>query len=81
MTVHVLIFGAAASAAGSDRVMVVVGDHPTVDEISAALAEQHPALRFALSAPRLAVNGAFAGRETVVAECDEVALITLVGGG
>jgi len=88
MQVEVLLFGPAAMAAGADRVTVSMPERPTggtdsatARDITAALIEQHPALRFALSAPRLAVNQKFASPDTVVRPGDEVALITLVGGG
>lgn len=81
MDVDVLIFGAAAMIAGRNRVTVRVHGSPTVADVASALAVQHPELRFALSPPRLAVNHAFAGPEARITEGDEVALITLVGGG
>lgn len=71
-------------AAGADEVTVTVNDSPTAGDIVAALLEQHPALGFALvpsARPRLAVNHAFAEPQMQVRAGDEVALITLVGGG
>jgi molybdopterin converting factor small subunit len=82
--VDVLIFGAAASDAGSDRVAVTVGDRPTVREVLAALHVQHPVIRGALPPPesgRLAVNHAFASGDHEIGHGDEVALVTLLGGG
>lgn len=79
-----LTFGAAAACAKAGRVTVTVGEGATVREVLAALAEQHRALRFALPNPdsgRLAVNHAFASGDHPVRPGDEVALITLVGGG
>lgn len=84
MQVDVLIFGGAAIAAQADRVVVRVGEDPTVHDVLAALREQHPALGFALPPPdsgRLAVNQAFANGDHAIHPGDEVALITLVGGG
>lgn len=77
----VLIFGSAAVAAGRDRVSVHVADTARVADVVVALAEQHPTLRFALAPARVAVNHAFAAPTSPVAPGDEVALITLVGGG
>lgn len=54
---------------------------PTVGAVLGALGEQHPALRSALSGARLAVNHAFVTPETRVGAGDELALISLVGGG
>ena len=84
MEVEVLLFGAAAAREESDRVRVVVGSEPAVRDILVALHEQHPGLRFAVPPPetgRLAVNQTFAGAAHPVRAGDEVALITLVGGG
>lgn len=84
MEVAVLLFGAAATREKSDRVTVVVGGEPTVQDVLKALHEQHPDLRFALPSVergRLAVNQSFVRGEHPIREGDEVALITLVGGG
>lgn len=84
MEVEVLLFGAAATRENSGRVTVVVGAEPTVRDVLAALHEQHPDLRFALPSAetgRLAVNQSFARGEHTIRPGDEVALITLVGGG
>lgn len=84
MQVEVLIFGGAALTAKADSVTVAVGEAPTVRDVLAALHKQHPALKFALPPPesgRLAVNQAFAKGDHAVKQDDEVALITLVGGG
>ncbi len=85
---EVLLFGPAAHAAQASRVpvAVVVSPHehasgPAVRDVLGALGEQHPALRAALSGARLAVNHAFVTPETRVAPGDELALISLVGGG
>jgi molybdopterin converting factor small subunit len=90
MQVEVLIFGGASLAGKADRVTVEVSAKPTVREVLAALHAQHSALKFALPPPetgRLAVNQAFAKGDhpimpgPVAQGGDEVALITLVGGG
>lgn len=84
MQVEVLIFGGTAISAQADRVTVAMGEAPTVRDVLAALHEQHPALKFALPPPesgRLAVNQTFAKGNHAIQPGDEVALITLVGGG
>jgi molybdopterin converting factor small subunit len=84
MQVEVLIFGAASFGAKTDRVTVEVSAAPTVREVLAALHAHHPALKFALPPPasgRLAVNHSFARGDHAIRPGDEVALITLVGGG
>lgn len=77
------LFGA-ATREKADRVIVVVGAEPTVKDVLRALHEQHPDLRFALppaDTGRLAVNQSFARGDHPVKAGDEVALVTLVGGG
>lgn len=79
--VDVLIFGAAALGAKTDRVRVCIRDGAIAEEVLGALAEQHPGLGSALVGARLAVNAAFAKPGTPVRSEDELALISLVGGG
>jgi molybdopterin converting factor small subunit len=86
MRVEVLIFGPASQAVGSDRIgveceVVSGAAGPTATEVLAAIASQHPGLAFAVAGARLAVNHAFATPETTIAREDEVALVSLVGGG
>lgn len=81
METDVLIFGSTALGANTDRVAVRVRDSATAEEVLAALAEQHPGLGAALVGARLAVNSAFAKPGTPVRAGDELALISLVGGG
>ncbi len=84
MEVEVLLFGAVATREKSDRVAVVVSDEPTVRDVLVALHIQHPDLRFALppaETGRLAVNQSFARGDHPIKTGDEVALVTLVGGG
>ncbi len=81
MTVQVLVFGAIAAAANAHSVSVAVPSSPTVADVLAALAAEHPALRFALPSARLAINSAFAASTAAVGPGDELALIALVGGG
>ncbi len=87
MTVQVLIFGAAARAAGTDRVAVRVmargpdQDTTTAADVLKSLSEQHASLGPALVGARLAVNHQFAPEHQPIRSADEVALISLVGGG
>jgi len=81
VTVEVLIFGSAAQAVKSDRMVVEVGEAATAREVLVALAENRPELRFAVVSARLAVNQAFAAPELRIEPGDELALISLVGGG
>jgi len=81
MTIEVLIFGAAAAAAKGDRVVVRLEPPATARGVLEAIGVQHPGLRFAVSSGRLAVNHAFAHADAVITSKDELALISLVGGG
>ena len=81
VTVEVLIFGAAAAAIKADRVPVTVPNDASAQHVLDALATQHPTLRAALQGARLAVNQSFAKADTAIKAGDEVALISLVGGG
>jgi molybdopterin converting factor small subunit len=85
MRIEVLIFGEVSERLGADRVVVEVGGEPTVRGVLEALRAQWPGLGAAASSPetgRLAVNQAFAsGDHAIRAGRDEVALVTLVGGG
>lgn len=84
MKLEVLIFGAAALAARSGRLSVDVPHPATAADVLAALEAQHPSLAFALkppATPRLAVNHAYVPPTHTVSPADELALITLLGGG
>jgi molybdopterin converting factor small subunit len=82
VTIEVLVFGVAAQSVKSDRVTVrVERGAPSVRDILAAIGEQHPLLRHAATHGRIAVNHAFAQHECTVSATDEVALISMVGGG
>lgn len=81
MTVEVLIFGAAAHHANTDRVPITLTDSATASDALNALARQHPHLAFATSGARLAINHAFAAPDSPILPTDELALISLVGGG
>ncbi len=87
MQLEVLVFGQVATTIAADRIRIEVAasadEHAssTVHAVLAALDEQHPEIRFALPAARIAVNHAFATADTRVTARDELALISLVGGG
>lgn len=76
------MFAVCREKLGQDHVDVdLVGDHPTVSDLKAALAASHPELAPLLPIVRIAVNHAFAGADDAVAEQDELALIPPVSGG
>jgi len=57
------------------------GGRATARTVLDALRIQHRALAFATDGARLAINQRFAQPDSEVREGDEVALISLVGGG
>ncbi len=87
MHLEVLVFGQVATIAECDRVRIHLAraahecETATVREVLTALGEQHPDVRFALASARIAVNHSFAGGDATVTITDELALISLVGGG
>ena len=87
MHLDVLVFGQVATtvAANRLRIHVVTSAHDparaTVRDVLNALGDQHPGVRFALASARIAVNQSFATADAGVTARDELALISLVGGG
>lgn len=81
MEVRVLLFGAEARAAGCVAVEVGIGQGACVDDLRAALGQQHPLLAGFLAHARVARNHAFARGEDRIEAGDELALIGLVSGG
>lgn len=81
MTVEILLFGAAAAAVKAERIPVTLPVAATVRDVLDALTVQYAPLRPMLQSARIAVNHGFAKPETPIRPGDEVALISLVGGG
>ena len=79
--VRVLVFGPAARAVGAASVSVRAALPIAAGALLHELRMQHPALEFALTNARLAVNHAIARADAPVRAGDEVALIALVDGG
>lgn len=77
----VLLFGPAAVATGTDRVVFDSLEPFSVDTLKAAMAQQFPQLTELLEVGRLAINQGFVTGDTLVAQGDEIALITMVSGG
>ena len=82
MQVAVKLFGPAAQRVGSREVRVSLdGERPTCQDLRAALARAAPALGDMLPVSRFAVNQEFVGRECMLKEVDEIAVIPPVSGG
>jgi len=67
--------------AGTRELDVELAGGATVETAWAALVERHPVLAPGRPALRFALNGEYAGPETVLADGDEVAMIPPVSGG
>lgn len=80
MQFRVLLFGPAATAAGTGQITLESPAPLTARATLERLAEV-PALRPLLTGARLAVNHAFVAPDHPVRESDELALIALVSGG
>jgi molybdopterin converting factor subunit 1 len=81
MRVNVRLFARARELAGHEAVEVEVPAGATVSALRDAIAEQAPALATFVRLCAVAVGGAYAVEEDVVAEGAEVALIPPVSGG
>jgi molybdopterin converting factor small subunit len=67
--------------AGGPRLAVDVADGATVDEVLVRVAEEQPALAAGLPSALTVVHGTQVGGERVLAEGDELAVLTPVAGG
>ena len=81
MEVEIRYFAAAREATGVGTERVRVADGATVADVRDQLVARHPALAEALPGLRFAVDEAFAGEDTPVADGAVLALIPPVGGG
>jgi molybdopterin synthase catalytic subunit len=80
--VTILLFATLKDAAGSKHVTIqVAGEHSTVADVRAALAERYPALRRPLESAIAAVNEEFAEAEDRIGPGDSVAFFPPVSGG
>jgi molybdopterin converting factor small subunit len=67
--------------AGNARLAVDVAEGATVDDVLVRVARERPALAAGLPSALTVVHGAQVGGERVLAEGDEVAVLTPVAGG
>jgi MoaE-MoaD fusion protein len=81
MRIVVRLFGPEAQRLGRREVAVDAPGPVTCADLTDLLGKQHPELSANLPRCRLAVNHEFAGRDDLVREEDEVALIGQVSGG
>ena len=81
MELRVLLFASAKEAVGAAEVKLPASRASTVRELTAALAEAHPALAQLLPSSMIAVNQEYAEEDDPVGPSDEVALIPPISGG
>ena len=80
-TVRVLLFDVLRREIGESEVRAEVPDGATGADLLDRLAAEHPPIAEHRPVVRLAVNRQYTPADTVLAEGDEVALITPVSGG
>ena len=81
MRIDVRLGPALSRLAGGPRLAVDVADGATVDDVLVRVAETRPALATGLPSALTVVRGTQVGGGRVLAEGDEVALLTPVAGG
>jgi molybdopterin converting factor small subunit len=81
MRIDVRLGGGLSRLAGGPRLALDVADGATVADVLARLAAEQPAIAPGLPSALTVVRGAQVGEERVLAEGDEVAVLTPVAGG
>jgi molybdopterin converting factor small subunit len=80
MNINVLAFGIAKEILGGAQVGVSLSDNVSVGALKISLEKWYPELK-RLTSFAIAVNGAYAGPDTIIQPGDEVAIIPPVSGG
>jgi molybdopterin converting factor small subunit len=81
MRIDVRLGGGLSRLAGGARLAVDVADGATVADVLAHLARERPAIAAGLPSALTVVHGTQVDDERVLAEGDEVAVLTPVAGG
>lgn len=81
MEVEIRLFATLKDRVGQDSIKVSIDEPATVSTLLQVVEEAYPALAQALPSTIIAVNKAYAGSETPVADGDELALFPPVSGG
>ena len=81
VVVTVLLFDVLRQRVGRGTLAATVAAGSTATDLLDQLAREHASVAEHRPVTRLAVNGRYAPADTVLAEGDEVALITPVSGG
>lgn len=81
MQIHVRLFAIIRDRAGTDALTLELPERSRVGDAAADLAKRFPALAADLARVAFAVNQAYAGRDVLLADQDELAVIPAVSGG
>ena len=81
MRIDVRLGSGLSRIAGSPRLAVEVADGATVGDVLVRVAQERPALAAGLPSALTVVRGKQVGGELVLAEGDELAVLTPVAGG
>jgi molybdopterin converting factor subunit 1 len=81
MTVTVRLFAMLRERAGTAELSAEVPEGWTVAAVESIVVQRHPEISDLLSKSAVAVNRAYASRQTVLHDGDELALIPPVSGG
>ena len=81
MRVQIRLFAILREKAGMSELPLEVRQSSTVASVAEQLASQLPSIRDLLPRVAFAVNRQYAGRETILHDGDELALIPPVSGG
>lgn len=81
MRVRLLFLGPARDLAGCETGALDIAERATTSDVIGMLETQYPRLKGVIGSMRVAVNREFAGKEMVLHEDDEIALIPPVSGG
>jgi MoaE-MoaD fusion protein len=81
LRVRIRLFAVQRELAGTREAAVDLASGASVEDAWAALVSLHPVLASGRESVRFAVNGEWAGPETLLADGDEVAMIPPVSGG
>jgi molybdopterin converting factor subunit 1 len=81
MNIRVRMFASFREAVGSGDLPVTLPDKSSVTELIAQLETRYPSIRVGLETGMVAVNHEYVGRDVMLSDGDEVALIPPVSGG
>ena len=81
IAIKVRMFAMLRDCTGAGELRISLADSPTIDRLFENLISSYPGLKQWQAHVRFAVNNEYVGREHILLENDEVALIPPVSGG